>query len=56
MKEPQAVLHIQSMRGKPQYRHLSNEMLRVLDLGASKGQQAQSYEYKAMTEFHQNPG
>lgn len=37
VKEPQSVLHIQSMRGKPQYRHLSNEMLRVLDLGASKG-------------------
>lgn len=37
VKEPQPNLHIQQIRGMAQFKHLSNEMLRLMDLQHMKG-------------------
>ena len=47
-------LAFQNIRGHAQYKHLSCEMIRVLDMMQMKNTPQQSYEYKAMTEFSQN--
>jgi len=37
VKESMPNLAIQSIRGMPQFKQISNEMLRVLDMQAAKG-------------------
>ena len=54
MKDPVPNLAFQNIRGQPQYKFLSNEMLRVLDMMQMQGKPTPSYEYTAMMEFNQN--
>lgn len=53
-RDPHPHLAIQNIRGDKNFKHISNEMLRIFDMQIAKGIQVQNYEYLAMMKFKQD--
>ena len=54
-RDPHPHLAIQNIRGHTNFKHVSNEMLRLLDISAAKGMRIQNYEFTAMGKYKENP-